>query len=103
MKKWDSVSSCIQIQNFSYLENNKKFIPINFNKKIIQKTQNLQHIIHLIGAFFIIKKNIFLENGLQRISSKNYFYPLDFPENIDIDNYSDLSLALKVEKFLKFL
>ena len=46
---------------------------------------------------------IFLKNGLQRISSNNYFYPLDFPENIDIDNYSDLNLALKINKRKKNL
>ena len=102
MKDWDSVSSCIKIQNFSYIHKNKKYLPINFNQKIIQKTQSLPHIIHLIGAFFIIKKNIFLENGLQRISSNNFFYHLNFPENIDIDNYNDLNLALKIDKYINY-
>ena len=63
----------------------------------------MPYIIIIVGAFFIIKKNIFLKNGLQRISSNNYFYPLDFPENIDIDNYSDLNLALKINKSKNFL
>ena len=49
--------------------------------------------------FFIIKKNIFLNNGLKRISKKNYFYDLKFPEYIDIDNKVDLDLARKISKY----
>ena len=60
MKTYDSVSSVQKIQNFFYLELSKsKYNPINFNDKVIQKTQTLKKIIHLNGAFFIIKKNIF--------------------------------------------
>ncbi len=100
MKNYDSVSSVQKIQNFSYLEmSNSKYIPINFNDKIIQKTQMLKKIIHLNGAFFIIKKNIFLNNGLKRISKKNFFYDLKFPEYIDIDYKVDLQLARKISKY----
>lgn len=100
MKTYDSVSSVQKIQNFSYLEFSKsKYNPINFNDKVIQKTQTLKKIIHLNGAFFIIKKNIFLNNGLKRISKKNYFYDLKFPEYIDIDNKVDLDLARKISKY----
>ena len=100
MKIYDSVSSVQKIQNFSYLEFSKsKYNPINFNDKVIQKTQTLKKIIHLNGAFFIIKKNIFLNNGLKRISKKNYFYDLKFPEYIDIDNQVDLDLARKISKY----
>ena len=71
----------------------------SLNDKVIQKTQTLKKIIHLNGAFFIIKKNIFLNNGLKRISKKNYFYDLKFPEYIDIDNQVDLDLARKISKY----
>jgi CMP-N-acetylneuraminic acid synthetase len=96
MKYFDSVCSVQSIQNFSYLEKNNKYSPINFNHKIIQKTQSLNKIIHLNGAFFIIRKNIFLKNGLKRISNKNFFYELQFPEYIDIDNSEDLKIARKI-------
>jgi N-acylneuraminate cytidylyltransferase len=95
MKNFDSVSSCSKIQNFSYLED-KKVKPLNFNPKIIQKTQELKKIIHLNGAFFIFKRDIFLKNGLQRITKKNYFYELGFPELIDVDNYEDFELSKKI-------
>ena len=100
MKTYDSVSSVQKIQNFSYLELSKsKYNPINFNDKVIQKTQTLKKIIHLNVSYFIIKKNIFLNNGLKRISKKNYFYDLKFPEYIDIDNKVDLDLARKISKY----
>ena len=95
MKNFDSVSSCSKIQNFSYLED-KKAKPLNFNPTIIQKTQELKKIIHLNGAFFIFKRDIFLKNGLQRITKKNYFYDLGFPELIDVDNYEDFELSKKI-------
>lgn len=95
MKNFDSVSSCRMTQDFCYLEG-KKVNPVNFNPKIIQKTQSLKKIIHLNGAFFIIKKNIFLSNGLNRISDNHFFYKLKFPEYIDIDNYEDLDLSRKI-------
>lgn len=99
MRSYDSVSSCQKVQNFSYLElSNKRSIPINFNANVIQKTQSLKKIIHLNGAFFIIKKNIFLNNGLKRISKKNYFYNLKFPEYFDIDYPDDLRLAREIAK-----
>ena len=97
MKFFDSVSSCHKVKNFSYLEG-RTAKPINFNPKVQQKTQNLKSIIVTNGAFFIIKKNIFLNNGLKRISNNNLFYYLDFPEYLEIDNYEDLKLALLIEK-----
>ena len=99
MKKFDSVSSATIVQNFSFLDDNiNKKIPINFNPKIIQKTQQLKKIIHLNGAFFIFKKNVFLKNGLQRITKKNYFYKISFPECLDLDNYEDYDMAKKILK-----
>ncbi len=95
MSYFDSVCSCSKIQNFSYIE--KRIVrPINFNPKIIQKTQELDKIIHLNGAFFIFKRKVFFRNKLQRVSKNNYYYNLSFPESIDIDNYEDLYLARKI-------
>jgi CMP-N-acetylneuraminic acid synthetase len=97
MSNYDSVCSCEKIQNFSYLENSR-FKPINFNPRLIQKTQSLKKIIVLNGAFFIIKKNIFLNNGLRRISDKHFFYELTIPESLDIDYREHLFLARKLSK-----
>ena len=97
MHDYDSVCSCEKIQNFSYLENSK-IKPINFDPRLIQKTQSLKKIIVLNGAFFIIKKNIFLNNRLQRISNNHFFYELKTPESLDIDYPEHLFLARKLSK-----
>lgn len=97
MKNYDSVGSCKMTQDFSYLDG-IRVKPINFNPLFIQKTQSLKKIIHLNGAFFIIKKNVFLSNGYKRISSKHFFYELNFPEYIDVDNYEDLNITKKIIK-----
>ena len=58
----DSVAAITKDYNFAWLENSKKkLIPINFNPKIITKTQNLKPIIQSNGAFFIFKKKNFYE------------------------------------------
>ena len=95
---YDSVSSCTVVQNFSYIQNKKKFDTLNFNPKVIQKTQQLKKIVHLNGAFFIFKRKIFLNNGLQRITKKNYFYEVKFTESLDLDNYEDFDMAKKILK-----
>jgi CMP-N-acetylneuraminic acid synthetase len=97
IRDYDSVSSCEKIQNFSYLEN-LKVKPINFDPRLIQKTQSLKKIIVLNGAFFVIKKKIFLNNGLQRISNNHFFYELTIPESLDIDYREHLFLARKLSK-----
>ena len=62
LKNYDSVAAITKDYNFAWLENKKKkkkkFIPINFNPKIITKTQNLSPIIQSNGAFFIFKKRL---------------------------------------------
>ena len=100
MQNYDSVSSCNITQDFSYLDG-RRIKPINFNPDIIQKTQSLKKIIHLNGAFFIIKKNIFLSNGLKRVSKNHFFFNLCFPEYLDIDNYEDLAVAQKISTLYK--
>ena len=70
----------------------KKLIPINFNPKIITKTQNLNPIIQSNGAFFIFKKKTFMKHN-SRIGKKPYYFEIKFPESIEIDVKEDLNLA----------
>ena len=75
----------------------KKFIPINFNPKIITKTQNLSPIIQSNGAFFIFKKKTFMKYN-NRIGKKPFYYEINYPEALEIDTYDDLYLARKICK-----
>jgi CMP-N-acetylneuraminic acid synthetase len=92
IKNYDSIHSVTLHKEFAWMLKNKKIKPINFNPKIVKKTQSLEPIYFSNGAFHIFKKKIFLKFQ-NRIGEKNLFYNLKFPENIEIDNYDDLKLA----------
>ena len=44
------------------------------------------------GAFFIFTKKEFMKNK-NRTSDNNYFYPIKFPESVEIDTLDDFKLA----------
>ena len=93
LNKFDSVAAITKDYNFAWLENKKKkLIPINFNPKVITKTQNLNPIIQSNGAFFIFKKKTFLKYN-NRIGKNPYYFELNFPESLEIDVQEDLDLA----------
>ncbi len=98
LKYFDSVHSVTKEYNFAWLEKSKqKLIPINFNPKVISKTQNLDPIVQSNGAFFIFKKKTFMKYN-NRIGKKPFFYELNFPESVEIDTIEDLNLARKICK-----
>ena len=98
LKNYDSVAAITKDYNFAWLENKKKkFIPINFDPKIITKTQNLNPIIQSNGAFFIFKKKTFMKYN-NRIGKKPFYYEINYPEALEIDTYDDLYLARKICK-----
>lgn len=98
MSQYDSVSSVESIREFCVFGEGGSAEPINFSYDKVIKTQSLKPISILNGAFFIIKKNIFLENKLQRVSDNHFFYPVSREEAIDIDNPVDLSIAKKIQE-----
>jgi CMP-N-acetylneuraminic acid synthetase len=98
LKNFDSVHSVTKDYNFAWLENSKqKLIPINFNPKVITKTQNLKPIVQSNGAFFIFKKKTFMKYN-NRIGKNPFYYELSFPESVEIDTIEDLNLARKLCK-----
>jgi N-acylneuraminate cytidylyltransferase len=95
---FDSVHSVTKDYNFAWLEDKKKkFIPINFDPKVVTKTQNLNPLVQSNGAFFIFKKKTFLKYN-NRIGKKPFFYEINFPESVEIDTIDDLNLAKKICK-----
>jgi CMP-N-acetylneuraminic acid synthetase len=98
LSRYDSVAAVTKDYNFAWLENNKKKLkPINFNPKVITKTQNLNPIIQSNGAFFIFKKKTFLKYN-NRIGKKPYYFEINFPESLEIDVKEDLNLARAICK-----
>ncbi len=91
-KGYDSVSAATLHYEFGLLKNKKKYSRINFNEKIVNKTQDLNPVILLNGAFFIFTKKIFLKYK-SRYSKKHYYYEIKYPESIDINYHEDLLMA----------
>lgn len=71
--------------------------PINHNPIRLEQTQDLPLIYEENSAFYLININNFIVSK-ERLGSDPEFYPMSFPENIDIDNESDWTLVKKLEK-----
>lgn len=96
INEYDSISSVEEVQEFCVYADSGKVKPINFDNSKIVKTQSLNPIQVLNGAFFIIKKRIFMNNGLRRISDNHFYYGLSKKECIDIDTEFDLLIAQSI-------
>jgi len=96
LKTYDSVAAVTKYYNFAWLKNkHNKLIPINFNPKEVNKTQNLNPIVMSNGAFFIFRKKTFIKFK-NRIGKNPFYYELSFPESIEIDDEEDLYLARNI-------
>ena len=88
---YDSVLACTEHREFTYFKGK----PVNFNPKVVQKTQDLEPVVMGNGAFFVFTKKTFKE-GNNRMGKKPYFYPIIFPESVEIDYESDFEMARSI-------
>jgi len=95
---YDSIHSVTCKQDFAWLESFNK--PINFDPKVVQRTQDLSKIYFSNGAFFIFSKKTFIENK-HRFGKNNFLYEIDDIEGIEIDNMKDYKLAQIIFKGVK--
>ena len=98
-KGYDSVFSVVRHENHAWIRKEGQLEPVNFHPLVVQKTQDLDPIFMQSGGFFIFTKKSFKEHN-NRIGLNPFLYELDSPEDIEIDNYSDLKLAKLVYKGL---
>ena len=96
LKKYEFVHSVTSHKEFAWIRKRKIAKKINFGK-VVKKTQNLDPILFSNGAFFIFKKKNFLKYN-NRLGKKNYFYNLDFPESLELDNIKDVKLMRAILK-----
>ena len=88
---YDSVLACTEHHEFTYFKGK----PVNFNPDVVQKTQDLEPVVMGNGAFFIFTKKLFKKYN-NRTGKNPCFYPITFPESIEIDYESDFELARRV-------
>ena len=86
--EYDTVCACTEHKEFTYFKGE----PVNFDSNVVSKTQDLEPVVMGNGAFFIFTKKEFMKNK-NRTSENNYFYPIAFPESIEIDTLNDFRLA----------
>ena len=84
----DSVCSVSEIRTFTLVKKDDKYEPINFDPSRLQKTQRLDPILHINSAFFVFTKKSYINGGNNRLGKNPYYYPIIFPEDVDI-NYPD--------------
>ena len=94
--KSKSIHSVLRIQDFVWVEDNSKVVPVNFLTDRVQRTQDLSPILISKGAFFIARAGDILDQK-KRLPEPLIFFPLDQLQSIEIDNFEDLSFA----KFIK--
>ena len=94
--KYDSVCSVSEIRTFSLVKKGNEYKPINFDPSLLQKTQGLDPILHINSAFFVFTKKSYIEGNNNRLGKKPYYYPIIFPEDIDINYPDDFHTAQRV-------
>ncbi len=95
---YDSAFSCTCIQDYCWYQNK----PLNYDRKDIVTTQNLEPVYMETGAFFIFRKEVFTKYH-QRIGMNPYRYVISPLEAVDIDTAEDFELAKVVAEYYKRL
>lgn len=86
--EYDSAFSVREIQDYCWYRGK----PLNYEMKDIVTTQNLEPVYMETGAFYIFRKEVFMEDH-QRIGKKPYMQVVNNIEAIDIDTLDDFKFA----------
>lgn len=93
---YDSAFSCTQIQDYCWYDGK----PLNYDRKDIVTTQNLEPVYMETGAFFIFRREVFTKLH-QRIGNHPYMCVIDAIEAIDIDTAEDFEFAKVAAQYQK--
>jgi len=88
----DSVVSCNLYQNRLWRKEEYGYCPVNHNPVKLEQTQDLPVFYEENSLFYIFKAEGFMKTKL-RIGVQPYFYPCNFPENLDIDVEGDWKIV----------
>lgn len=88
---YDSAFSAEKIQTFTWY----KGAPLNYQLKLIPRTQTIEPVFVETSAFYMFKKPVWAEEH-QRIGNKPYMALIDKIEGVDIDWPEDFEFAEKI-------
>lgn len=95
MDKYDSVVSCNVLQTRLWRKEDYGYCPVNHNPIKLEQTQDLPILYEENSAFYIFKPEVIMQSG-NRIGKNPFFYPLTYPENVDIDTEEDYKKCLQI-------
>lgn len=96
-KKHDSILTSKKIYSWFWFQNK----PINYNPKILPRSQDAQPVVVETTGLYGIKKGALLKQK-SRIGKKPFFYEVSNEESLDIDNKEDIkSLKYHVKNNLR--
>ena len=94
---YDSIVSCNKIQTRFWRKEDYGYVPINHNPMKLEQTQDLPIYYEENSLFYILKPENFLLTKT-RIGINPYFYPVEFPYNVDIDTEKDWEIVEALNK-----
>lgn len=94
--EYDSAFSVIEIQDYCWYKGK----PLNYDRKDIVTTQNLEPVYMETGSFFIFTREVF-EKYHQRIGVNPYMKVINQLEAVDVDTVNDYEFAQAVAKFME--
>jgi|TARA_B110000211_G_C14025915_1_gene529833 CMP-N-acetylneuraminic acid synthetase len=96
-KKYDSILTSKQIYSWFWFKDK----PVNYNPKILPRSQDARPIVVETTGLYGIKKNA-IKKQRCRIGKKPFFYKVSEEESLDIDNSEDIkSLKYHVKNNLR--
>lgn len=93
INKYDSVVACTEHKSRFWRWEPYGACPVNHNPLKMEQTQDLPSLYEENSAFYIFRPEVL--SGGSRIGKNPYFYPVSYPENLDIDTEEDWEAALK--------
>ena len=92
LKTYDSIAACNVYQNRLWRKESYGYIPVNHNPLKLEQTQDLSIFYEENSLFYMFNSDMFLKTN-SRIGSNPYFWPCNYPENVDIDTENDWKLV----------
>jgi len=93
--EYDSAFSAVKLQDYCWYKGK----PFNYDMDNLVPTQQLEPVYMETGAFFIFRKEVFL-NTHRRIGKNPYMHIVDSFEAVDIDTADDFEMAEAVAEYL---
>ena len=96
MDVYKSVCGANKVQSRLWENHLLGWKPVNHDPSKLIPTQDLPQIFEENSSFYMFTKNSYIENNNNRISNKNWFQLVNFPQNLDIDTEDDWNMCVKL-------